>query len=182
MKSYLSCEGFGCGLCVWGGGRSGVTELSFVASPQGHWPVKKCPWNHETMRVITYLGVAGGSLLEVLDLKHPSSTKNIEELVKIGELWTTLGNPKKRRQYKREVPRMDKHCAVLPAELEGAVKKEQKKNARIKKWPVCSRPFHLKTMVKLMRWPHIFWLVLLLFSLCPESASSQVQDASRNYI
>lgn len=134
------------------------------------------------MRVITYLGVAGGSLLEVLDLKIPSSTKNIEELVKIGELWTTLGNPKKRRQYKRGVPRMDKHCAVLPAELEGAVKKEQKKNARIKKWPVCSHPFHLKTMVKLMRWPHIFWLVLLLFSLCPESASSQVQDASRNYI
>lgn len=161
-----------------------MTELSFVASPQEHWPVKMCPWNHETMRVITYSGVAGGPLMEVLDLKHPSSTRNIKELLfNIVELWTTLGNPKKGQQYKCRVPRMDKHGAVLTAKIEGSSKKEQKKNARIKKWPVCSLPFNLRTMVKLMRWPHIFfWLMLLLFSLCPESASSQVQNASRNEV
>lgn len=159
-----------------------MTELSFVASTQGHWPVKKCPWTHETMRVITYSGVAGGPLMEVLDLKRPSSTRNIKELLfKIGELWTTVRNPKKRQQYKCRVPRMDKRGAVLSAKIEGAAKKEQKKTARMKTWPLCSTPFNLKTMVKMMGRPHIFfWLMLLLFSLCPESASSQVQDASSN--
>lgn len=169
-------------VCV-GGDRSCVTQLSFVASPQGHWPVKKYPWNHETMRVITYSGVAGGPLMEVSDLKHPSSTRNIKEpRFKIGELWTILGNSKRRQQSKRGVPRMDKHGAVLSAKRRGAVKREQKKNARTKKWPVCSIPFHLKTVVKPMRRPHTcFWLMILLFSLCPESASSQVQNASRKY-
>lgn len=165
---------------VCGGDRSSVTQLSFVASPQGHWPVKKYPWNHETMRVITHSGVTGGPLMEVLDLKHPSSTRNIKEpRFKIGEPWTTLGNSEKRQQYKCGVPRMDKHVAGLCAK-KGAVKKEQKKNARTKKRPVGSIPFYLKTMVKLMRWPYIFfWLITLLFSLCPESASSQVRDASK---
>lgn len=135
------------------------------------------------MRVITYLGVAGSPLMEVLDLEHPSSTRNNKELLfKVGELWTTLGNQKKRQQNNCGVPRMDKHGSVLSGKVEGAVKKEQKMNARMKTWPVCSIPFHLKTTVKSMPWPHIFfWLMLLLFSLCPESASSQVQNASRNY-
>lgn len=167
-------------VCVWGGQKR-CDRVKLCGLTRGHWSVKKCPWNHETMRVITYLGVAGGPLMKILELEHPSSARNIKELLfKIGELWTTLGNPKKRQQYKYG---MHKHGAMLPAKIEGAEKKEQKKNARMKKWPVCSIPFHLKTMVKLMRWPHIFlWLMLLLFSVCPESASSQVQDASRNYV
>lgn len=38
-KSYLSCEGFGSGLCA--GVCVCVTDsLSFAASPEGHWPVK----------------------------------------------------------------------------------------------------------------------------------------------
>lgn len=157
-----------------------MTELSFVASPQGHWPgKKKYPWNHETMRVITYLGVAEGPLMEVLDLEHPSFIRNIKELLKTGELWTTLGIQRKRPQYQCGVPRKDKHGALLSAKIEVAVKKGHENNARMKKWPICSIPFHLKTIVKLTRWPQIFfWSMLLLLSLCPESASSQVQDAS----
>lgn len=184
MKSYLSCEGFGCGLCVCGGDRSGVTEWSFVASPQGHWPVKKkCPRNHETMRVITYLGESGGPLMDVLDLKPASFTRNIKEpRFKIGELWTTLCSPKKRQPYQCGAPKMDKHGAVLSAKIEGAVKKEKEKTARMNKWPVCSIPLLLKTVVNLMGWPHIFfWLMLLFFSLCPEFASSQVLACLRKW-
>lgn len=62
-------------------------------------------------------------------------------------------------------------------------KKEQRKQRRI-----VPLPFHLKNafegglrrgkkMMKRMRGHHIFlWLILLLFSLCPKSASSQVSS------
>lgn len=153
------------------------------------------------MRVITYLGVAAGLLMEALDPEHPSTSRNIKELVlKIGELWTSLGTPKNlvvqfceftglrgiqqralnlnTGQDKREIYKYGAHIsynpgAVLSAKIEGAIKK-----ARRKRWPICANPFNLKTMVKLMQWPHIFlWLTVLLFSLCPELVSSQVGDA-----
>lgn len=147
------------------------------------------------MRVITYLGVVGGPLMEALDPEHPSTSRNIKELVfKIGELWTTLGTPKNlfvqfyelkdlrgiqhinlhTGQDKREIYKCGVHFsynpgAVLSARVEGALKK-----ARRKRWPICANPFHLKTMVKLMQWPPIILWLMVLFSLCPESVSSQV--------
>lgn len=168
-------------VCVWGGQEwCDRVKLCGLTSGALAWK-KKCPWNHETMRVITYLGVAEGPLMEVLDLEHPSSIRNIKELpFKTGELWTTLGIQRKRPQYKCGVPRKDKHGALLSAKIEVAVKKGHENNARMKKWPICSIPSHLKTTVKLTRWPQIFFwsMLLLLLSLCPQSASSQVQDAS----
>lgn len=138
--------------------------------------------------------------MEALDPEHPSTSRNIKELVfKIGELWTSLGTPKNlvvqlefkglrgiqqrpmnldTGQDKREIYNCGVHIsynpgALLSAKIEGALKK-----ARRKRWPICANPFHLKTMVKLMQWRHIFlWLMVLLFSLCPESVSSQVGDA-----
>lgn len=136
--------------------------------------------------------------MEALDPEHPSTSRNIKELIfKIGELWTTLGTPKnlvvqfcefkdlrgiqqramnlhtgqdKREIYKCGVDISYNPGAVLSARVEHSLKK-----ARRKKWPICANPFHLKTMVKLMQWPPIFlWLMVLLFSLCPESVSSQV--------
>lgn len=135
--------------------------------------------------------------MEALDPEHPATSSNIKELVfKIGELWTSPGTPKNlvvqlelkglrgiqqramnlnTGQDKREIYKCGVHIsydpgAVLSAKIEGALKK-----ARRKRWPICANPFHLKTMVKLMQWPHIFlWLMVLLFSLCPESVSSQV--------
>lgn len=167
-------------VCVCVGGQEWCDRVKLCGLTSGAlaWKKKKkkCPWNHETMRVITYLGVAEGPLMEVLDLEHPSSTRNIKELLfKTGELWTSLGNQKKRQQYKCGVPRKDKHGALLSAKIEVAVKKGHKNNARMKKRPVCSIPFHLKTIVRLMRWPQIFFWLMLLFSLCSESASSQVK-------
>lgn len=144
--------------------------------------------------------------MEALDLEHPSSSssssRSIKELIfNIGECWTTPGAPKnsavqfcefkgrrgieqrdvtlntereKRATCKRGVRSGYNRGAVTSAEMEGAVKK-----ARTKTWRVCAIPFHLKTMVNMMGWPHFFlWsMVLLLLSLCPESASSQVRGA-----
>lgn len=136
--------------------------------------------------------------MEALDLEHPSSSRNIKELIfNIGELWTSLGTPKNSGvqlsefkglrgiqqramnlntgQDKREIYRCGDHISnnaatVLSAKIEGALKKSRRKT-----WPICANPFHLKTMVKLIQWPHNFlWVMVLLFSLCPELASSQV--------
>ncbi|TDH17235.1 hypothetical protein EPR50_G00006290 [Perca flavescens] len=71
---------------------------------------------------------------------------------------------------------------ILPAaETEGEIKQTEKRMAKRKTMPVFSWLFHLKNitetvenMMKGMRWHQIFlWLTLLLFSLCPKSASSQ---------
>lgn len=139
--------------------------------------------------------------MEALDPEHPSTSRNIKELAfKIGELWTSLGTPKNlvvqfcefkglqgiqqramnlnTGKDKREIYKCGVHIsynpgAVLSAKIEGALKK-----ARRKRWPICANLFYLKTMVKLMQWPHILiWLMVLLISLCPESVSSQVGDA-----
>lgn len=191
-------------VCVCVRGSGAVTQLSFEASPQGHRPVKKWPWNHETMRVITYLGAAGGPLMEGLDVKHPSSTssRNIKELIlKIGELWTMLGAPmnsvqlcefkslrgiehkdvtSNKEQEKREickhgVSRMDRPGSAFPADIKSAVKK-----ATMKKWPLRVIPHRLTTTVTLMQWPQMFLWFMLLFSLGPEAASSQVPDDPTN--
>lgn len=144
--------------------------------------------------------------MEALDLEHPSSSSssssrnNKELLFNIGECWTTPGAPnnsavqfcefkgrrgieqrnvtlnterEKRATYKRGVHSGYNRGAVTSAKMEDAVKK-----ARMKTWHVCAIPFHLKTMVKMMGWPHFFlWSMVVLLSLCPESASSQVRDA-----
>ncbi|XP_070842368.1 usherin [Chaetodon trifascialis] len=71
------------------------------------------------------------------------------------------------------------------AETEGEIKQEDGRMATRKSWLVSPRPFYLKNitegevkrgknMMKGVRWHHIFlWLILLLFSLCPEAASAQ---------
>ena len=60
VKSYLSCEGFGCGLCVGvcacarsgvgGGQRQCNRELSFRSLTPGALACKKCPCNPGTMK------------------------------------------------------------------------------------------------------------------------------------
>lgn len=142
--------------------------------------------------------------MEALDLEHPSSSssssRNIKELIfNIGECWAMPGAPKnsavqfcefkgrrgierrdvtlntereKRATYKRGVRSGYNSGSVTSARTEGAVKK-----GRMKTWHVCAVPFHPKTMVKMMGWPHFFLWSMVLLSLCPESASSQVRGA-----
>ncbi len=78
------------------------------------------------------------------------------------------------------------------AETEGEIRQREKRTGKRKRWPVFPWPFHLKniaegdvkgekSMVKEMRWQHVFlWLTLVLFSLCPEPASSQVRVAFKS--
>lgn len=77
-------------------------------------------------------------------------------------------------------------------ETEGEIKQIEEMKEKRRRRPVFPWPFHLenitegkeerkkrgKNMVKRKRWHHIFlWLILLLFSLCPKPASSQVRVA-----
>lgn len=79
------------------------------------------------------------------------------------------------------------------AETEGEIKQREKRMGKRKRRPVFPfSPFHLKniiegdvkgekSMMKETRWRHIFlWLTLLLFSLCPKPASSQVRVAFKS--
>lgn len=80
------------------------------------------------------------------------------------------------------------------SEAEGAIKQKEKKKGKRKRWPVFPLPFHLKNIsegevkrgkstMKGMRWHHVFlWLILLLFSMCPETASSQVRVAFKRHV
>ncbi len=68
-------------------------------------------------------------------------------------------------------------------------KQKEERMEKLRRWSVFPCPFHLKNItegevkraqnvMKRMRWHRIFlWLILLLFSLCPKPASSQVRVA-----
>lgn len=75
------------------------------------------------------------------------------------------------------------------AETQGEIERREQGMGKKKRWPVFIWPFHLrnitegevergKNVMKGMRRHHIFlWLILLLYSLCPIPASSQVRVA-----
>lgn len=77
------------------------------------------------------------------------------------------------------------------SEAERAIK--QKEKGKRKRWPVFPLPFHLKNIsdeevkrgkntMKGMRWHHVFLWLILLFSLCPKPASSQVRAAFKRHV
>ena len=90
----------------------------------------------------------------------------------------------------RHKSRTDVFGILSAAETEGKIEQREERMEKRKTWPVFPRPFHLKHITEgevkreknmMMRWHHIFlWLILLLFSLCPKPASSQVRGAVKS--
>lgn len=92
----------------------------------------------------------------------------------------------------RHKSKTDDSGTLSPTETEGAIKQKEKKKGKKKRWSVFPLHFHLKNisegevkrgknMMKGMRSHRIFlWFILLLFSLCPKTASSQVRVAFKS--
>lgn len=87
-----------------------------------------------------------------------------------------------------------RHKSRTDVSWTGEIKRREERMGERRRWPVFPRPFHLNNItegevksgtitMKGMRRHHIFlWFALLLFSLCPKPASSQVRVAFKSQL